>query len=301
MIQNARQRDQDGGVGYLFRHLMEISAAPKARQLRRIRENVRGELDLLMTSPLPPRADGPTPGVRLQKFANAIAAYVASAPEHEEFERCAECGRFIREVLYFAIDDIDPLPTNLPEQTRSRVLREYVGRQFESWKARKAALRLPMQGEDVDVRQFVFAIGDLTIQECANDLTRWLGDNLNHIDNTESARYVREYIALAFSNAMLHGRGAPSGPAAATVSRTPGVFTDERRLLEFMRQAGERSPRSFGSEFLTVLSLQSPDYRLVIAPFLRRIEQFAKGSPLDRQPQAGDPELQALYTALGAA
>jgi hypothetical protein len=296
MVANARSKEQDGGVGYLFEQLLHISSGPRLGHLERIRREVYQQLETAIVDHLPPVGEGPEPGLYLRKFAETVRAYISAAPDFEEFDRCVESGRLIRRIASFSIDEIEPLPLNVPEQTRVRELRNYVGRQFEAWKSARSQLNATLGHEEIDVRKFVYALGELTLKTCGDALATWLRQEIPYAADVDRARYAREYVAVALSNAIFSGPS--SGARGRPQQKSSADNNGERRLLEFMRQGftRERSPRSFSNvDFLTVISLQSPEYRMIIGPFLARLDQLATEAPVKRPPQAGDDQLQQIY------
>jgi hypothetical protein len=302
MIENARRDDQDGGVGYLFSQLATISSAPKTQHLKRLSEDARDRLRVLMLDCLPTAADGPGPEVHLRAFAQTVKDYIAGAPAYEEFNRCVDCGRFIREISTFSKEVVGFLPLNMTENSRSKDLRDYIGRRFEAWKSEKSQLGPPAPELDFKLRPFVNALGELTLVECGDDLARWIRAELPHIGNVEGARYAREYISIEFSNAILKGTRLMTrevAPAAATANNY------EKQLLEFMRQGarGERPASSYEINPLNLMRLQSPEYRMVIAPFLDHLDRLvhvASSAPDRRPRQPGDEQLKAIYELLPA-
>jgi hypothetical protein len=301
MVENARSQDQDGGVGYLFEQLAMLSSAPKMRHLERLSKYARDRLRVLMLDCLPTAGDGPGPEVHLRAFAQAVKDYIASAPAYEEFNRCIDCGRFIREISTFSKEVVGTLPLNMTENSRAKDLRDYIGLRFEAWKSEKSQLSPPAPEIDVKVRPFINALGELTLIECGDDLARWIRVELPHIRTVEGARYVREYISIAFSNAMLKGtRLMTRDPTPASTASNY-----EKQLLEFMRQGarGERPSSSYDINLLNLMRLQSPEYRMVIAPFLdhlERLAQLATAAPDRRPPQPGDEKLRTIYQLLPA-
>src|SRR5207253_2244078 len=129
------------------------------------------------------------------------------------------------------------------------------------------------------------ALGDLTLAECRQDIADWIRIELPHITNFEGARYAREYVGIAFSNAVLKGSKLTAREPAPAAS-TAGNY--EKQLLEFMRQGSRRDrlSSSYDIDLLDLMRLQSPEYRMVIAPFLDHLERLIQTAVagLDKRP-----------------
>lgn len=270
----------NGGTDYLFQKLNEQATSSRRPALlaQRLAEGRQRLVELL--SPHLPSEDAAQDerNRALDFWMQGISERLANKPKEEhDYDCAANLSRLLRRFLNIDPEELEALPRNAITQRTN--LRDFVERQFRTWRASRAAVShfADLGFKDAAHAQRVLA----ALVEAANidEAVKFIRENLGTLSGRRDAQDCRRFLAVKMSCELL------GGPAENTPHDAEGEITQR---LELLRQfANAEDEQKYRPE-------TSPHYQSIIKPLLTRLETIKGLQAGNRPPQVGDSELSAL-------
>jgi len=273
----------NGGTDYFFQKLTAQSETSRRPALlaQRLQE-AQLRLRELLSPHLPSKDAAQDERNRaLDAWAQGIDERLSDKPKDEhDYDRAANLSRLLRHFLNIDPEELEVLPRNAITQRTN--LRDFVERQFRTWRASRAAISHVIELGFKDATHAQRVLAALVEAADVEEAVKFFRENLGTLSGRRDAQDCRRFLAVKMSRELLGGQ-AENAPHDAE-----GEIT--QRLEQLRQFANAEDEQKYQPE-------SSPHYQSIIKPLLARLETIKSLQAGNRPPQAGDAELSALLPA----
>jgi len=286
--------DKDGGVSFLLEAITaEVSPARRIALLTERRDDALAELEKLLREVCPQGQEAEMRRKQLEALCASILGEVSNQKsEHGLQDTVTRTSYALRQLVDVDPDTLDPLPQSAV--SRKVQLEPYVKKQFENWIDSKRTQNGDLEWiglADPVLRSQILA--EMVEGADVAGVARWLMENFGHVATVRDALVNRRHLSWRMSGALLpflHAGDAGAAGAADSVHRP--LQGDDGALVEVAMYV------EAGTDTADDAYKRSPHFRAFVAPFVDYLLRLAERDPVDRPPQKGDDEAQALFDKL---
>jgi hypothetical protein len=275
-----REMVGNGGTAYVFKTLRQQALESNRAQLIRMRlGETMSTVGQLIAQHLP------SDGAICDDRDKAIDAWISAIKTRMKRPRSCESdpdsvivvSRHLRAFLNIEPEEIDDIPLNAARMKLN--FRRHIEKQFNCWQARRSQ---HPKLEDIgitDGTQAARLLSYLIEAVDLEDIAVFFQNNLANVTSRVEGRQARRFLAIKMSNALLRGAASDLIP----IHRAPKLVGE--LLADLAKGDDDQSDAPEASSH----------FRVVIGPFIERLEHVKTISAGSRQPQAGDDELKVIY------
>ena len=274
-----RAMAENGGTDYLFQQLSVQAGGSQRRQLvEQLRQKHHQNLVELVGEARPD--DGGYLAQRKKDIGEWKHALEARLARSDDDAGVTTISFHLRQLLNVEADLLDPLPLHLDKAAaKARVTVAFLEKQFELWRASKAATAARLDGIAQcglrDAAQMSRSLHYLVESLFMDELGMWLMQRFGDVGQRQDALLNRRFLAVKMANLLMGGNHAPSRR-----HRGGDQVLEQLRTYSEAENAFHHRPED------------SPHYLAVVRPFLERLDGILSLTPAGTRPaQPGDGEL----------